>query len=80
MNERKLLVNALDGCIHKSTIKLEIADEKNLQYHNDSTTKLARTGSAWDAWYDRDVEDPCPWVVLWNSLKVSTILMLLTAV
>ena len=34
-------------------------------------------------WYERDVEDPCPWVVLWNSSKVSTILrslMLLTAV
>ena len=34
-------------------------------------------------WYDRDVEDSCPWVVLWNSSRVSTILrslMLLTAV
>ena len=32
MNERMLLVNALDGCIHKSTIKLEIADEKTCYY------------------------------------------------
>ena len=34
-------------------------------------------------WYERDVEDPCPWVVLWNSSQVSTFLrslMLLTAV
>ena len=31
----------------ESTIKLKIVDEKNLQYHNDSPTKLARTGSAW---------------------------------
>ena len=29
MNERKLLVNALDGCIHESTIKLTISDMKN---------------------------------------------------
>ena len=28
MNKRKLLVNALDGCIIKSTIKLKITDEK----------------------------------------------------
>ena len=42
-----LLVNALDGCMCKSMIKLKITDEKNLQYQNDSTTKLAKTGSAW---------------------------------
>ena len=46
MNKRKLLVNGLDGCISESTIKLKITDEKNLQDHNESTTKLARTGSA----------------------------------
>ena len=33
--------------MHKSTIKFEIADKKNLQLLTDSTTKLARTGSAW---------------------------------
>ena len=32
MNERKLLVDALDQCIHESTIKLKIADEKT--YNN----------------------------------------------
>ena len=32
MNERKLLVNALDGCICESTTKLKIADEKT--YNN----------------------------------------------
>ena len=35
------------------------------------------------AWYESDVKDPCPWVVLRNSSRVSTILrswMLLTAV
>ena len=34
-------------------------------------------------WHESDAEDPCPWIVLWNSSKVSTILrslMLLTAV
>ena len=41
-----LLANALDGCTCKSTIKLKIADEKNLKLCFDSTTKLARTGSA----------------------------------
>ena len=47
MTERKLFVNALDGCISESTIKLKITDKKNLQYLNDSTTKLARIGSGW---------------------------------
>ena len=48
MNEQvNLLVNAVDGCTCESRIKLKIADEKNLQDHNESTTKLARTGSAW---------------------------------
>ena len=38
----------MDGCTCESTIKLKITDEKNLQLlHFDSTTKLARTGSAW---------------------------------
>ena len=46
MNKRKLHVNALDGCICVSTIKLKITGRKNLQYHNELTTKLARTGSA----------------------------------
>ena len=46
MNKRKLLANGLDGCISESTIKLTITDEKNLQDHNESTTKLGRTGSA----------------------------------
>ena len=31
-NERKLLVNALDGCIHESTINIKIADKKT--YNN----------------------------------------------
>ena len=31
--------------MHESTIKLEITEKKNLQLLNDSTTKLARTGS-----------------------------------
>ena len=43
--QRNLLVNALDGCTHESIIKLKITDENYLQHHNDSTTKLARTGS-----------------------------------
>ena len=48
MNEQvNLLANAVDGCTCESTIKLKIADEKNLQDHNESTAKLARTGSAW---------------------------------
>ena len=47
MNKRNLLVNALDGWMHESTIKLKITEEENLQYHNESTTKLARTGPAW---------------------------------
>ena len=46
MNKRNLLVNSLDGWMHESTIKLKITEDRNLQYHNDSTTKLARTGSA----------------------------------
>ena len=33
--------------MHESTIKLEIADKKNLQLLNASTTKKARTGSTW---------------------------------
>ena len=45
MNERKFIVNALDGCIHESTITLKITDKKNLQELSHSTTKLARTGS-----------------------------------
>ena len=44
---KNVLANVMDGCTCKSTIKLKIADEKNLQLHFDSTTKLARTGSAW---------------------------------
>ena len=36
-----LLVNALDGYMHESTIKLKIT------YHNESANKLVRTGSAW---------------------------------
>ena len=45
--QTKLLVFTLEGHTHKTTIKLKIADKKNLQLHFDSTTKLARTGSAW---------------------------------
>ena len=33
--------------MHESTIKLKVTGKKNLQYHNDSTPKLARTGFAW---------------------------------
>ena len=42
-----LHVNALDGWMCESTIKLKIPDEKSLQYHNESTPELARYGSAW---------------------------------
>ena len=45
--QTNLLSNALNGCTCKSTIKLKNADEKNLQLHFDSKTKLARTDSAW---------------------------------
>ena len=41
-----LLVFTLEGHTHKTTIKLEIADDKNLLKLFESTTKLARTGSA----------------------------------
>ena len=41
-----LLVFALDGYICKTTIKLKIADDKNSLKLFESTTKLARTGSA----------------------------------
>ena len=44
---KQIFFFALDGYTHKSTIKLKISDEKNLQLHFDSTTQLARTGSAW---------------------------------
>ena len=33
--------------MNESTIKHEITDEENLQYHDNSTTELVRTGSAW---------------------------------
>ena len=47
-NEKtNLFVFALDGYIHKTTIKLKIADNKNFQKLFESATKLARTGSAW---------------------------------
>ena len=45
--QTNLLVNALNRCTCESTIKLKIADENNLQLCFDSTTKLARTASAW---------------------------------
>ena len=46
--QTNLLVFTLEGHTHESTIKLKIADVKNLQLLNESTTKLAsRTGSAW---------------------------------
>ena len=45
--QTNLLVFTLEGHTCKSTIKLKTADEKNLQLLFDSTTKLARTGSAW---------------------------------
>ena len=44
-SKKNLLVNPLDGWMCESTIKLRIADQKNLLYLFDSTTKLARTGS-----------------------------------
>ena len=38
-----LLMLWVDVCISQQS---NLTNEKNLQYHNDSTTKLARTGSA----------------------------------
>ena len=47
-NNKKLhlLVFALEGYTHEKTIKFKIADDKNLLKLFESTTKLARTGSA----------------------------------
>ena len=46
-NERtNLLVFTLDGCNHKTRIKLKIAAERKLELLNESTTKLTRTSSA----------------------------------
>ena len=44
--QTNLLVFTLEGHTHETTIKLKIADNKNLLEHFDVTTKLARTGSA----------------------------------
>ena len=43
--QTNILVFTLEGHTHESTIKLKIADGKNLQVLNESTPKLARTGS-----------------------------------
>ena len=47
-NNKKLnlLVFALEGYTHETTIKFKIADDKNLLKLFESTPKLARTGSA----------------------------------
>ena len=45
--QTNLLVLALEGHTHESTIKLKIADGNSLQLLNESTTNLAQTGSAW---------------------------------
>ena len=45
--QTNLLVFTLEGHTCETTIKLKIADVKNLLKLFESTTKLARTGSAW---------------------------------
>ena len=45
--QTNLLVFALQGHTHETTVKLKIADVKNSLKLFESTTKLARTGSAW---------------------------------
>ena len=45
-DEISLLMLWMDLCMSQQS-KFDIADKKNLQQLSDSTTKLARTDSAW---------------------------------
>ena len=46
--QTNLLIYTLEGHTHETTIKLIIADDKNLLKLFESIPKLARTGSAWE--------------------------------
>ena len=56
----------------RTQFKLKIADEKNLQYHNELTTKLARTGSEYEKNQECSTGEIC-----WKYFCISALVFIL---